>query len=155
MWKTFGVLVVALSWLSIRVMGQTHPVAVHAAHLLDVKSGKTLNDQTIVIEAGKIVSVGPAAAAKLPADAVRIDLPHATVLPGLIDAHTHLTMDPKFGYEQLRSPVRGKPSPGQRMPASHCWRVSPPCATSGLETTRTLPCVTRSTPATFRDRARW
>ena len=38
----------------------------------------------------------------MPADAVRIDLPNATVLPGLIDAHTHLTMDPKFGYERTR-----------------------------------------------------
>ena len=99
--KTFGVLVIAVSGLSVGVMGQTRPVAVHAAHLLDVKSGKTLNDQTIVIEAGKIVSLGATAEAKVPADAARIDLPNATVLPGLIDAHTHLTMDPKFGYERL------------------------------------------------------
>jgi len=99
--KALGVLVVAQLWLSIGVMGQTHHVAVHATHLLDVKSGKTLDDQTIVIEAGKIVSVGATVEAKVPADAVRIDLPNATVLPGLIDAHTHLTMDPKFGYERL------------------------------------------------------
>ena len=90
--KTFGVLVAALSWLSTGVMGQTHPVAVHAAHLLEVKSGKTYDDQTIVIEAGKIVSVGATADRKVPAGAVRIDLPNATVLPGLIDAHTHLTL---------------------------------------------------------------
>ena len=76
-------------------------VAVHAGHVLDVKTGKLLADQTLVIEDGKIVSSGAAAEAKIPADAVRIDLPNATVLPGLIDAHTHLTMDPKFGYERL------------------------------------------------------
>jgi len=99
--KALAVLVVALSWLSVGVMGQTHPVAVHAAHLLEVKSGKTLEDATIVIEAGKIVSVGATADLKVPADAVGIELHNATLLPGLIDAHTHLTMDPKFGYERL------------------------------------------------------
>ena len=82
-------------------IGQTRHVAVHAAHVLDVKSGKTLNDQVIVIEDGKITSVGTGAQANVPSDAVRVELPNATVLPGLIDAHTHLTMDPKFGYERL------------------------------------------------------
>jgi len=76
-------------------------VVVHAGHLLDVKSGKLLADQTLVIDDGRIVSSGAAAEAKVPADAIRIELPNATVLPGLIDAHTHLTMDPKFGYERL------------------------------------------------------
>ena len=78
-----------------------HHLAVHAGHLLDVKSGKTLNDQTLVVEDGKIVSSGASAEAKIPNDAERIELPNATVLPGLIDTHTHLTMDPKFGYETL------------------------------------------------------
>jgi imidazolonepropionase-like amidohydrolase len=78
-----------------------HHVAVHAGHLLDVKSGKTLSDQTLVGEDGKIVSSGASADAKTPPDAVRIELPNATVLPGFIDAHTHITMDPKFGYETL------------------------------------------------------
>jgi imidazolonepropionase-like amidohydrolase len=69
-------------------------VAIHAGHLLDVKSGKLLSDQTIVIEDGKIARVGPSAEIKAPADAMLIDLSNATVLPGLIDAHTHLTWDP-------------------------------------------------------------
>ena len=50
-----------------------HRVAVHAGHVLDVKSGKTLSDQVLVIEDGKIVSNGAAADAKIPADAVRIE----------------------------------------------------------------------------------
>jgi imidazolonepropionase-like amidohydrolase len=78
-----------------------HHLAVHAGHLLDVKSGTTLNDQTLVVEDGKIVSSGASAEAKIPNDAVRIELPNATVLPGFIDAHTHLTKDPKFGYDTL------------------------------------------------------
>ena len=76
-------------------------VVVHAGHLLDVKTGRMLADQTLVIEDGRIISAGGAAEAKIPADAVRIDLPNATVLPGLIDAHTHLTMEPRFGYDSL------------------------------------------------------
>jgi imidazolonepropionase-like amidohydrolase len=79
----------------------SRPVAVHAGHLLDVKTGKVLADQILVIDGGKIVSVGAAGEAKVPAGATRIELPTATVLPGLIDAHTHLTFDPKFGYEVL------------------------------------------------------
>jgi len=76
-------------------------IAIHAGHVLDVKTGKLLTDQLLLIEGGKIVSEGAAAQTKVPADAVRIDLPNATVLPGLIDAHTHITFDPKFGYERL------------------------------------------------------
>jgi imidazolonepropionase-like amidohydrolase len=76
-------------------------VALHAGHMLDVKTGKLLADQVLVIEDGKIVNVGAAAEVKIPADAMRIELPNATVLPGMIDAHTHLTMEPRFGYETL------------------------------------------------------
>jgi imidazolonepropionase-like amidohydrolase len=76
-------------------------VVVHAARMLDVKTGKLLADQSLLIEDGKIVSGGPSSQIKAPADAILIDLPSATLLPGLIDAHTHLTMDPKFGYERL------------------------------------------------------
>ena len=76
-------------------------VAIHAGHVLEVKSGKMLSDQMLLIEDGKIVSINSAAGAKVASDTVRIELPNATVLPGFIDAHTHLTMDPKFGYETL------------------------------------------------------
>jgi imidazolonepropionase-like amidohydrolase len=67
--------------------------------MLDVKSGKTLTGQTIVIQGDKIATVG--AAAQVPADATVIDLPNATILPGLIDAHTHITFTPNFGYSRL------------------------------------------------------
>jgi len=96
------VVAVSLLFLASAAMAQTpQHVAVHAGHVLDVKTGKMLADQMLVIEDGKIVSSGAAAEAKIPADAVRIELGNATVLPGLIDAHTHLTMEPRFGYETL------------------------------------------------------
>src|SRR5580704_9468662 len=77
-------------------------VVVRAGHVLDVRTGKTENNQAILIEGGKITSVGPAVTYKLPAGSMVIDLPNATVLPGLIDAHTHLTGNPTdFGYSGL------------------------------------------------------
>ncbi len=77
-------------------------VVIKAGHLLDVKTGKTLSNQAIVIEEDKILSIVPVSDLKpAPGDNV-IDLSQATVLPGLIDAHTHLTGDPKdAGYESL------------------------------------------------------
>src|SRR6202522_17750 len=98
----FVLTLVVLSGQSIVVAQQaSRSVVLHAGHALDVKTGKLLSDQTFIIEDGKIVSAGPATETKAPADAVRIELPNATVLPGLIDAHTHLTYDPRFGYEEL------------------------------------------------------
>jgi len=70
-------------------------VIVRAGKLLDVRSGKTLTDQAIVIEGGKIVSVGPTGQASRSSNDRLIDLPNATVLPGLTDAHTHLTGNPQ------------------------------------------------------------
>ena len=75
---------------------------IHAGKLLDVRSGKLLADQAIVIQADKIVSVGPAGAIRASSSDDLVDLSKATVLPGLIDAHTHLTLDPgDVGYEGL------------------------------------------------------
>src|SRR5215470_5574656 len=72
---------------------QPKRVIVHAGKVLDVKTGRTLSNQAIVIEGEKIVSIG--GDAKPNAGDQVIDLPSATVLPGLIDAHTHLTGDPR------------------------------------------------------------
>ena len=81
---------------------QTSPktTVIRAGHLLDVNSGRMLDNQQIVIQGDKIVSVG--ASGSTPAGAEIIDLPNATVLPGLIDAHVHLTMDERsIGYGAL------------------------------------------------------
>ncbi len=91
------ILAASLGWGQQMAPGKT--VVIRAGRLLDVKTGKTLTGQTIVIQDDKIASVG--AAAQLPADATIIDLPNATILPGLIDAHTHITFNPNFGYSRL------------------------------------------------------
>ena len=76
-------------------------VVVRAGRLLDVRTGKTLSNQTILIQGGKIASVGPDTQVPGGAQAEIVDLSNATVLPGLIDAHTHITFDPNFGYSSL------------------------------------------------------
>ena len=97
-----AIVLLGLAILSTAVLAQQpNRIVVHAGKLLDVKSGNTLSDQAIVIENGKIVSVGPMSSAKPAANEQRIELGNATVLPGLIDAHTHLTFNPHFGYDQL------------------------------------------------------
>jgi imidazolonepropionase-like amidohydrolase len=77
-------------------------VVIRAGRLVDVVAGKVLADQTIVINGERIAAVGPSASVTVPAGARLIDLRDATVLPGLVDAHTHLTGDPNLhGYQSL------------------------------------------------------
>lgn len=77
-------------------------VLIKAGRLVDVRSGRVLTDQAILIEGERIKQVGPAQSVQAPAGARVIDLSNATVLPGLIDCHTHLTFDPShMGYSSL------------------------------------------------------
>jgi imidazolonepropionase-like amidohydrolase len=66
-------------------------VVIRAGHLLDTESGRSLGPQTIIVRDGAIAEIG--ASLPTPANARVIDLSAYTVLPGLIDAHTHLTID--------------------------------------------------------------
>jgi imidazolonepropionase-like amidohydrolase len=65
--------------------------AVRAGKMFDPKSGTNLTNQVVLITGDKITDVGPADRVKIPAGAKVIDLSQATVLPGLIDGHVHLT----------------------------------------------------------------
>src|ERR1700704_1558440 len=78
-------------------------VAVRAGRLFDSKSGQMLTNQVVVLVGERITEVGPAAQVRMPADAQVIDLSQATVLPGLIDAHTHMFNPPKPGMSRETS----------------------------------------------------
>ncbi|MGE8186913.1 amidohydrolase family protein [Pseudomonas sp. NPDC086278] len=79
-------LAVALSSLALSAHAET--VYIHAGRLVDVERGKVLTDQRITIDGERIVSVEPWSAP--PANSKVIDWSAKTVLPGLIDMHTHI-----------------------------------------------------------------
>ena len=65
-------------------------IAIRAGHLFDSKSGNILTNQVVLIEGERITDVGAADRITIPSGAQMIELSQATVLPGLIDAHTHV-----------------------------------------------------------------
>jgi imidazolonepropionase-like amidohydrolase len=66
---------------------------IRAGHLIDTDSGRVLDSQMLLVRDGVIAGIG--ATIEVPAGARVVDLTGYTVLPGLIDAHTHLTIDSK------------------------------------------------------------
>jgi len=75
-------------------------IAIRAGKLLDGKSDQARANQVIIIRNNHIASVGDASTARIPAGAEVIDLSRATVLPGLIESHTHIFLqgeDPQEG----------------------------------------------------------
>jgi imidazolonepropionase-like amidohydrolase len=81
-------------------------VAIRAAHLLDVRTGDVMDDPVVLIEGDRIAGAGPRLA--VPSGFEVIDLGGATLLPGLIDCHTHIAGgDPADYYHSLfrKSPI--------------------------------------------------
>src|SRR5208282_5141761 len=76
-----------------------HAIVLHAARLLDIKSGRLVKPGEVLVQGERIVEVG--SSVKRPADAEVIDLGDRTLLPGLIDAHVHLFLHP--GAEDLQT----------------------------------------------------
>ncbi len=77
------------AWMAAAV-AQTPVTVIRAGAVIDGKSGASRQDQVIVVRGNRIESVADAGRAEIPAGANVIDLSHATVLPGLIDCHTHI-----------------------------------------------------------------
>src|SRR6202521_2029707 len=86
--------------LSLGATPDGSPVALRCGRLLNVESGNLIDNAVILTAGGKIQDVGPGLA--IPSGVPIIQLPDATCLPGLIDVHVHLTVDPmKQGYQAL------------------------------------------------------
>ena len=79
---------------------------IRAGRLVNVVDGRLLSNQTIVVRGDRIERFGAASSIDIPAGGNVIDLRNATVLPGLIDMHVHLTGDPDAqGYKNLAASV--------------------------------------------------
>ena len=83
------ILLLAISLLVTASAQQPAPVVLRAARWLDVAAGQIRTPAVVVVQDGKIASVG----GDVPAGATSIDLGDVTLVPGLLDAHTHLTGD--------------------------------------------------------------
>jgi len=86
-------LVAVVSTLQLRGQSAAPVTLVKAALLLDPRTGNVLAPAAVLIEGDKIKQVGSSAQITVPAGAKIIDLGAATLLPGLIDGHTHLFLD--------------------------------------------------------------
>lgn len=75
---------------------------IRPGRVLDVHTGQMRTGQAVIVEGGKITQIGASGDVKATAGDTTIDLPEATLLPGLIDMHTHLTFDlGSLGYQGL------------------------------------------------------
>src|SRR3954467_3050060 len=93
---------------------QQEPIVVRAARMVDVTRGQLVAPAVLVIAGDRIRSVG---ASDVPAGARTIDLGDLTLLPGLIDAHTHLTMD--ISGDWVTRSVRELPADAALRGAAH------------------------------------
>jgi len=101
----FGVALFLLAGMATSIRAQAPApkrTVVHPGRVLNVRTGELRANQAIVIEGDKIVRIAAASEVNAAAGDTVIDLPEATLLPGLIDMHTHLTFDlSSLGYQGL------------------------------------------------------
>lgn len=82
--------------VSAQVQGPAATQVVKAVRLIDTKNGRVVDDPVVVIAGDRIQTVGRGGDIKIPEGAKVLDLGNVTLLPGLIDLHTHLNDEPEF-----------------------------------------------------------
>jgi imidazolonepropionase-like amidohydrolase len=92
------------------------PVVLRAARMFDARTGDVKSPGLVVVQGDRIVGSG--AAAKVPSGARVVDLGDATLLPGLIDAHTHVTFEMSADWKQDELDALKKPLPEQAIRAT-------------------------------------
>jgi imidazolonepropionase-like amidohydrolase len=109
----FYLLLIVLQIALFSVAAQTPPTSssrtlVRTGHLLDVKTGAEPTGQTIIVTGDRITAIAPTVSTPTQPGDLEIDLTRYTVMPGLIDAHTHLTMANNFDpyFELSMTPAK-------------------------------------------------
>ena len=124
-------LMMCLFLLALAGTVQGERLYMEAGQLLDVDSGELLTAQAILIENGRITEVGPIDEITRPDDARHVDLSAMTVLPGLTDAHVHLTSNhDQHGFRRLAASI-----PRQTLTGARNARIS---LMSGFTTVRNV-----------------
>lgn len=98
-------------------------VAVKCGNLFDAKAGTLLANQVVLIKGNIILSVTPAASFKEKADSV-IDLSAYTVLPGLIDAHTHVLLQQDITTKEYADQLFEESAPYRTLRAARSAHIS-------------------------------
>ena len=101
-----AMIVLGAGWGIANAAGKT--TVIKAARMFDGKSGKIASPGMVVVTDGRITAVGSSAV--IPAGADLVDLGDATLMPGFIDAHTHLTMSDSYDWrktfiDDLQEPI--------------------------------------------------
>ena len=122
-----GVMAMMCCLLALTAAGQMQKAdsksyVLKAARMFDGKSNSLVTPGIVVVTDGKIAGVG--AGATVPAGAELIDLGDATLLPGFIDAHTHLTMNYSEDYARAALDGLRKPIPEMALDASVNARIT-------------------------------
>src|SRR6266850_832620 len=110
-------------FLSLLVAAQTaHRVAIRAGKLIDGRGDKPIENALILIEGDKIVSVTPGGSA--PSGTEVIDLSRSTVLPGFIDAHTHVLLQGDITAEEYDEQLLKQSIPYRAILAARNARIA-------------------------------
>ncbi len=126
-------------------------VFIRPARVFDAEDGKTHEGWVVLVKGERIAAVGPAAEHRGPGrDARTIDLPGMTLLPGLMDIHSHIFLHPYnetlWNDQVLKEPLAYRTIEAVRHCEARSWRASPSSATSAPRA-RATPTSRSSAPS--------
>lgn len=88
------------------------PIAIVGGRLIDGLGGPPIDDAVVIVDGNRIIAAGPRGAVAIPEDAEQIDAGGKSVMPGLVDAHLHSTMDNRLLKAFLKNGVTTLRDPG-------------------------------------------